>query len=89
MADRAGGNFLTIVARQYYEKLAKGGERGGPILKTSAVRVVAAAALRPSRPAFGAANSTKGDPVNRERLYPRPRLRPFPGRAGVGGAPAT
>jgi hypothetical protein len=30
MADRAGGNFLTTVARQYYEKLAEGGEAGQP-----------------------------------------------------------
>ena len=29
MADRGGGNFLTIVARQYYEKLADGGEASG------------------------------------------------------------
>jgi hypothetical protein len=32
MADRAGGNFLTIVGRQYYEKLSEGSEAGGPIL---------------------------------------------------------
>jgi hypothetical protein len=30
MADRAGENFLTIVARQYYEKLAEDGEAGQP-----------------------------------------------------------
>jgi hypothetical protein len=30
MADRAGGNSLTIVARQYYEKLSEGDEAGQP-----------------------------------------------------------
>jgi len=32
MADRGGGNFLTIVARHFTRKLAEGGEAGSPIL---------------------------------------------------------
>jgi hypothetical protein len=72
MADRAGGNFQTIVARQITRRKAV--KRGSPILNKWAVRLVVAAALRRSRPLLRG-ELGKGDPVNRERLYPDAELR--------------